>query len=72
MSRWTENKRYFSKHGNDIWITPQRNIYHVTTDQKDFEYKTSGRLDYKETLKRFYKAGYTNVNISYVGREIAF
>ena len=72
MSRWTENKRYYSKHGNDIWTTPTRNVYRITTKQKDFEIKLKGKLDYKETLKRMYKAGYTEINICYIGREIAF
>lgn len=72
MSRWTDNKRYYSKHGNDIWIDSHYNIYKITTDQKIFDYRTRGRLNYKETLKNFYKEGYTNVNIVYLGREIVF
>lgn len=69
MSRWTENKRYFSKHGNDIWITTP-NIYRVTTDQGVFDYRTYNKLDYKTTLNNFKKAGYTNINICFIGRDV--
>ena len=71
MSRWTDNKKYYSKHGNDIWITTPK-IYKVTTDQRDFTYRTYGKLDYKQTVKNFYKAGFTNVVITYLGRDVTF
>ena len=69
MSRWTEDKKRFSKHGLDRWIAIP-NIYRVTTDQGVFEYRTVNRLDYKVTVQNFRKAGYTNINICYIGRDV--
>lgn len=70
MSRWTENKRFYSKHGNDIWITTP-NIYIVTTDQCTFKVERY-KLDYKQTIINLKKAGYTNINICCIGRNVTF
>ena len=69
MSRWQENKKKFSKRGNDIWISTP-NIYKVTTNQGDFEYRTYNNLDFKKTIENFKKAGYTNINICFIGRDV--
>ena len=71
MSRWTDNKKRFSRNGCNIWVTTP-NIYKVTTDQGDFSYTTSGKLDYRKTLENFKKAGYTNVSIAFLGRDVTF
>ena len=71
MSRWTENKFNYKKH-YDVWIDSHINLYRVTTDQGTIDYKTRGRLDYKKTVKNFLAAGYTNINICYIGRQVVF
>ena len=68
MSRWTENKRKFSKNGGDIWIGPPR-LYQVTTDQKNFLVRRN-KLDYKQTIINLKNAGYTNINITCLGRDV--
>jgi hypothetical protein len=71
MSRWTQNKGYYSKHGRDIWITTP-NIYKITTAQKDFYVRSYRQIDYKTTLRELYKQGYTNIVITYLGRDVTF
>jgi hypothetical protein len=45
------------------------NVYRVKTDQKEFYIKAAW-IDYKETIKDYYKQGYTNISISCIGRSI--
>lgn len=70
MSRWTNNKKYYSSNGNNIWISTP-NVYKVITDQGEIIHRMYGKLDYKQTVKNFYKAGYTNVSIVYLGRDVS-
>ena len=71
MSRWTQNKGYYSKNGCNIWVTTP-NVYKVTTAQKDFLIRSYSRIDYKATLRELYKQGYTNIVITYLGRDVTF
>lgn len=50
-----------------VWI--QEKVYIVSTDQGSFTVKAQN-LDYKETVKEYYKHGYTNVHIAYIGRSV--
>ena len=65
MSRWTDDKKRFSKHGHDIWVGCQKH-YIVTTDQATF-YVDRYNLDYKKTIQNLKNAGYTNINITCLG-----
>ena len=49
-----------------IWINKPKRLYVVTTDQATFEVKRD-RLDYKKTIQAMRAAGYSNINISYIG-----
>ena len=51
-----------------IWSGPDR-VYIITTDQGKFKVQAQ-RLDYKETIKAYYKKGYTNVHITCLGRSV--
>lgn len=69
--RYAPHKYYSNyKKNNNIWAF--QNVYRITTDQGEMMYRTYGRLDYKETIKAFYKKGYTNVHINYIGRDVTF
>ena len=49
------------------WI--QKNVYIVSTDQGNFTI-TADRIDYRQTIREYYKKGYTNVSIAYIGRQV--
>lgn len=49
-----------------IWINKPKRLYIVSTDQGTFKVSRE-RLDYKQTIINMKKAGYTNINISYIG-----
>ena len=70
MSRWTENKKKYSNHGCDVWIATPK-LYKVTADGEIFYHRTQGNLDYKKTVINFKKAGYTDINILYMGRDVS-
>ena len=70
MSRWYHtDKMRFKKH-YDIWDSPEK-LYKVTTDQKEFLVHAKN-LDYKKTIENMKRAGYTNINIFCMGRDVTF
>lgn len=71
VSRYTPNKKNPFKNNFTSWIAGGY-VYKVTTDQGEIIHRCQNKLDYKETLRRFYKAGYTNVNITLLGRDVTF
>ena len=70
MSRWTQNKFKYKKN-YDVWIGADYFIYDITTDQKNFRVWRHN-LDYKATRENLKKAGYTNINIVCLGRDVTF
>lgn len=68
MSRWTENKYKYRKN-YDVWIDGSYHIYKVYTSQGVFTVRRH-RLDYKQTLKNLAAAGYSNISIVDLGREV--
>ena len=68
MSIWTDNKYKYKKQYT-VW-TGQKNLYKVTTAQKDFLVHAI-RLDYKKTKENLKKAGYTDINIIFLGRDVS-
>ena len=67
MSRWIKHKTY----NHDIWINKPKRHYIITTKQGTFEIDRDF-LDYKKTIENMKKAGYTNINISFVGYNVTF
>ena len=69
MSRYSPFKKsQFQKH-NDIW-TGCKYIYLIQTAQKDFYIATHNRIDYKKTARLYYQKGFTDVNITFIGRDV--
>ena len=60
----------FKTNSGDFWTAPQ-NIYKITTAQKTFTVSRY-RLDYKKTIANLKAAGYTDINITYLGKNVTF
>ena len=60
--------QYKQYNQNVTWSGPD-NVYIVTTDQATFQV-IRHRLDYKKTIANLKAAGYTNINICYVGKNV--
>jgi hypothetical protein len=59
----------FKQYNAGTYWTGPKNMYLVTTDQGVFRH-SAYHLDYRETVKNFIKAGYTNVSICCVGKDV--
>lgn len=70
MSRWTENKYKF-RNNSDTWIAANYHLYRVETAQAVFTVRRR-RLDYKQTIINLKNAGYTDICIVDMGRDVTF
>ena len=71
MSRHAPDYGVRYKDNNTIWINKPKKHYIITTDQKTF-YVDRRNLDYKKTIENMKRAGYTNINISFVGYNVTW
>ena len=69
MSRWTENKFKY-KTNSDYWTAANYFVYEITTDQEIFRVWRR-KLDYKKTIQNLKDAGYTNITIVCLGRDVS-
>ena len=70
MSRWTNTSAQAFKKHYTIYPAPP-NYYRITTDQGTFDV-TRRYLNYKETIANMKKAGYTNINICCLGKNVTW
>lgn len=70
MSRWTSNKFKYKKN-YDVWTAANYYVYRIETAQAVFTVSRH-RLDYKQTIINLKNAGYTDINIVNLGRDVTF
>ena len=69
MSRWAPRQK--TTGNKTLWINKPKRIYKISTDQGQKTVETDF-LNYSKTIQAMKQAGYTNINITYIGYNVTF
>lgn len=69
MSRYAPKQKTTAT--KKVWINKPKRVYKITTDQGQKTVETDF-LNYSKTIQAMRRAGYTNINITFIGYNVTF